>query len=173
MIDLLGYAFSTEEFIFFLFVGVLVGLSKTGVHGAGMLAVPLLAVVFGGRGSSGVMLPVLIMADFIGVRYYHRHAEIKHLWKLLPWTVIGVLAGTYVGHRIDDHSFRTVMGVIVFLSLAVMVWMERTNKEKVPNYTWFAILMGVTAGFTTMVGNLAGSAMALYLLSMRLPKMLL
>jgi uncharacterized membrane protein YfcA len=31
-------------------------------------------------------------------------------------------------------------------------------------------LMGLLGGITTMIGNLAGSVMALYLLSMRLPK---
>ena len=46
---------------------VLVGMAKTGVHGAGMMAVPVLAVVFGGQRSSGLMLPILVLADVIGV----------------------------------------------------------------------------------------------------------
>ena len=36
---------------------------------------------------------------------------------------------------------------------------------------WFAPMMGVLAGFTTLVANAAGPLMALYLLAMRLPKM--
>ncbi|MBU2914484.1 MULTISPECIES: sulfite exporter TauE/SafE family protein [Reichenbachiella] len=170
MVELFGYTLSYSALASFCVVGILVGMSKTGVAGVSKLAVPLLAVAFGGKESSGLMLPVLIMADFIGVKYYHRHAETKYLWKLLPWTIIGVLAGTYFGQQIDDKTFRIIMGVIIFLSLIVMLWMERTNKEKIPDYLWFAALMGIVAGFTTMVGNLAGSAMALYLLSMRLPK---
>ncbi|UXP34047.1 sulfite exporter TauE/SafE family protein [Reichenbachiella agarivorans] len=170
MVELFGYSLTYEAFASFCIVGVLVGMSKTGVHGTSMLAVPLLAVVFGGKSSSGIMLPALIMADVVGVIYYHKHAESKYLWKLLPWTVIGVLIGTYFGQKIDDQQFRTIMGVIIFLSLGVMIWMERANKDQIPDYTWFAAIMGITAGFTTMVGNLAGSAMALYLLSMRLPK---
>ncbi|PIB34157.1 hypothetical protein BFP72_01290 [Reichenbachiella sp. 5M10] len=170
MVELFGYSLSHESLLAFLLVGVLVGMSKTGVHGANMLAVPLLAVIFGGKSSSGIMLPVLIMADFVGVKYYHRHAESKYLWKLLPWTILGVLLGTYFGQTIDDDMFRLIMGIIIFLSLVVMLWMERADKESIPDYLWFAAMMGIVAGFTTMVGNLAGSAMALYLLSMRLPK---
>lgn len=170
MIELFGYSLTYQSLIFFLIVGVLVGMSKTGVHGANMLAVPLLAVIFGGKASSGLMLPVLIMADFFGVSYYHRHAEWRYLWKLFPWAILGILAGTYFGQMIDDQMFRTIMGIIIFISLIVMVWMERSSRKNIPDYLWFAALMGIIAGFTTMVGNLAGSAMALYLLSMRMPK---
>jgi uncharacterized membrane protein YfcA len=63
-----------------------------------------------------------------------------------------------------------VMSIIIFASLAIMLWMERGNKGNIPDYLWFALLMGVLGGITTMIGNLAGSVMALYLLSMRLPK---
>lgn len=136
----------------------------------GMIAVPMLAASFGGKESSGLMLPLLIMADIFGVSYYHRHAEWNHLIKLFPWAIVGVLMGTYIGNAIDDQLFRSIMGVIIFLSLGVMVWMERSKSNKVPDYWWFAMILGITAGFTTMVGNLAGSAMALYLLSMRMPK---
>ena len=59
---------------FFVLVALLVGMAKTGVHGAGMVAVPVLASVFGGQSSSGLMLPILCMADVFGVIYYHRHA---------------------------------------------------------------------------------------------------
>src|SRR5687768_18133249 len=88
---------------------MLTGMAKTGVHGAGMLAVPLLVFVFGGQASSGVMLPILILADVFGVWYYHRHAEWKYLRILFPWAAIGVLIGTFTGNYIDDDMFRFVM----------------------------------------------------------------
>ena len=170
VVNLFSYELSYLSFIAFLFCGVLVGMAKTGVHGMGMIAVPILAATFGGKTSSGLMLPMLIMADVFGVAYYHRHAEWKYLIKLFPWAILGVLLGTWTGNYIDDQLFRSIMGVIIFVSLGVMVWLERINKESIPDYWWFAMILGVVAGFTTMVGNLAGSAMALYLLSMRMPK---
>jgi uncharacterized membrane protein YfcA len=48
--------------------------------------------------------------------------------------------------------------------------MEKGNKGSIPDYLCFAVLMGLLGGITTMIGNLAGPVMALYLLSMRLPK---
>ncbi len=170
MITLFGFELSHTYFIIFCLVGVLVGMSKVGVQGVSMIAVPLLAVAFGGKNSSGIMLPLLIMADVFGVSYYHHHAQFSHFWRLVPWAVLGVLLGVFVGAEVGDQAFRGMMGVIVFLSLVVMLWMERKDKESIPSHWTFAALLGLAAGFTTMVGNLAGSAMALYLLSMRLPK---
>ena len=59
-----------------------VGISKTGVPGAGILVVPLLAAVFGGRPTVGIMLPMLIFADCFAVAWYKRHAQWDKLAKL-------------------------------------------------------------------------------------------
>ncbi len=145
-------------------------MAKTGVHGAGMIAVPLLAAVFGGRNSSGVLLPMLVFADLMGVRYYHQHASWKHLKILFPWTAAGVIAGTITGNYINDEIFKMAMAIIIVVSVVIMLWLERGDKEKVPHSSGFAAVTGVASGFTSMVGNLAGAVMAVYLLAMRLPK---
>ncbi|WP_296053004.1 sulfite exporter TauE/SafE family protein [uncultured Alteromonas sp.] len=152
-----------------LVIGFMVGLAKAGIHGLTLLSVPLLALLFGGKHSSGVMLPMLIMADIFAVHHYHRHANWQFLMKLFPSAFVGVLIGTWLGDHINDALFMQIMAVIIFASVGLMLWLER-NKGAIPDYTWFAILAGVLGGFTTMVGNLAGSVMAVYLLSMRLPK---
>jgi hypothetical protein len=135
-----------------------------------MMAVPLLAIVFGGKSSSGLILPILIIADIFGVSYYHRHAVWSHLLKLIPWTVAGIIIGVSVGDYIDDGTFRLIMAVIIMLSVVIMIWMEIKNVSNLPNYKAVPPALGIAAGFTTMVGNLAGSVMALYLLAMRMPK---
>lgn len=135
-----------------------------------MISVPLLAAVFGGQRSSGIMLPLLCLADVMGVWYYHRHASWTHLKKLFPWAVLGTILGTVIGGMIDDHIFKMMMAVIIVGSVILMLWLERGHKEDVPDNKMFAALTGTAGGFTSMVGNLAGSVMAVYFLSMRLPK---
>lgn len=151
-------------------VAMFAGMAKTGVHGAGMAVIPMVASVFGGKASSGLLLPILCIADVFAVVYYHRHASWAHLKKLFPWAAAGVMLGAAVGHFINDSAFRMIMAITVVVSVVIMVWLERAKREDVPDYVWFAILMGIAAGFTSMIGNLAGSVMAVYLLSMRLPK---
>ena len=145
-------------------------MGKTGVAGAGMIGIPLLAIVFGGKASAGLILPILIFADFFGVRHYHQHAEWSHLRKLLPYTLIGILIGTVVGDKIDDEVFIFVMAMTIFTSVAIMIWREKAIQPKIPTSLWFVATMGLMGGFTTMVGNLAGPVLALYLLAMQLPK---
>lgn len=41
----------------------LVGFSKTGISGVLMLVIPMLASVFGGRDSTGILLPMLLVGD--------------------------------------------------------------------------------------------------------------
>jgi uncharacterized membrane protein YfcA len=170
MIELFTYQLDYPEFALLMVVGMLIGMAKTGVSATGMAAVPLLAIVFGGKASTGLLLPILCFADVFAVLYYHRHAQWNHLIRLFPWAALGVLIGTWIGERIDDELFRMIMGIIVFVSLGIMLWQERTSNRKIPQGFWFAALLGILGGFTTMVGNLAGSVMALYLLTMRLPK---
>jgi uncharacterized protein len=171
LLTLFEFTLSFADIAVIATVALLIGMSKTGVHGAGMLAVPMLATVFGGQRSSGIMLPILCLADVIGVWYYHRHAAWTHLKKLLPWALLGTLVGTVIGEHIDDKLFKIIMAVIIIISVVIMIWLERTNKEEdIPHAKWFAATTGVAGGFTSMVGNLAGSVMAVYFLSMRFQK---
>ncbi|MGJ8679832.1 sulfite exporter TauE/SafE family protein [Paraglaciecola sp.] len=170
MLELFGYSLSYQMLCFVFLVAFFVGMAKTGVHGISMLAVPVLAVIFGGKASAGLMLPMLVIADLFAVKYYHRHANWNYLFKLLPSAIIGVLLGTWLGNLVDDQIFRVIMSVIIFVSLAIMLWMERADKKAIPDFLWFAVLMGLLGGISTMIGNLAGPIMGLYLLSMRLPK---
>ena len=153
-----------------LSVALFLGMAKTGVHGAGLLSVPLLAIAFGGKISSGLMLPMLVIADVFGVWYYHRHASFTHLRILFPWAALGIMAGSWAGNYIQEDVFRNIMAITIFASLIVMVWLEFGGKEKIPDTIYFAAIAGFLGGFTSMIGNLAGTIMVVYFLSMKLPK---
>ncbi len=170
MIEFLAGEILSPSYLILLLSALCIGMAKAGVHGIGMATLPLLAIYFGGKASAGLALPLLIVADIFAVLYYHRHAAWNILWRLFPWAAIGVVIGTVIGAYIDDQGFRKLMGFIIFASFGLMMWMEKTNKERVPTQIIFVAIIGVLAGFTTMVGNLAGPVMALYLLSARLPK---
>lgn len=135
-----------------------------------MAVIPIMAAIFGGKLSTGIVLPLLSMADIFAVSYYHRHANWSYVVKLLPWTVIGIFVGIYVGDIIDDTVFKDIMGIIVMLSVGILVWRDLKKDVSIPGGLFFPAIMGLSGGFATMVGNAAGAIMALYLLSMRLPK---
>jgi uncharacterized protein len=159
---------------------LLVGFSKTGIAGLGMLSVLLFAYVIPStKQSTGIVLPLLIFGDLVAVLSYRRHMLWKHIVRLFPWTAAGVLVGWLTLGRIDDVQCRRLIGLIVLAMVALHVFRRWRTKRaaaggepELPEHgLWFAALIGILAGFTTMVANAAGPLMAIYLLAMRLPKM--
>jgi hypothetical protein len=130
------------------------------------------ALIFGAKESTGVILPMLIAADIMAVTYWHRHAVWKHIVKILPWVAIGIGIALFVGNSINDNQFRIVMLSVVWIMLILMVVNDLWKKESevIPHNMIFGSGMGLAGGFATMIGNSAGPVFTLYFLAMRLPK---
>jgi len=152
---------------------LLIGLSKAGFAGLGVLAVAIFAILFpDGFTSSGIVLPMLICADLIAVAAYRRHAVWSHVGKLMPWVVVGILAGCGLMWWLRAHSelARRLIGVTVLVMVALHLLRRRADAS-VPHAWWFAALTGLFAGVTTMMANAAGPVLVLYMLAVGLPKM--
>lgn len=159
------------DWILLFICALFIGMSKTGIQGITLLAVPLMAVNFGAKASTGLILPMLCFSDLIAVAYYRRTAEWKYILKLLPSAIAGFFLAIAVDKLIPADWFSRLMAVCIFLGLAVMFWTEKKgSNNKMYSAWWYAPLFGLMGGFTTMIGNAAGPVMAVYLLSMRLPK---
>jgi uncharacterized protein len=165
-----------------------VGLSKTGIPGLGVLAVALFASVLPARESTGIVLVVLIAADIVSVIAYRSEVSWPHLWRILPWAVVGIVLGWLILGRIDSLTTQRLIGAILTLIVFVQVvrkWQGRqalatgtvqnsadnTAIERGLPRSILAPLAGISAGITTMIANAAGPIMVLYLLAMGLPKM--
>ena len=170
MITELTGSFSYFHWSILVMIAFFVGMSKTGVYGLGMLAAPLLAGIYGGKVSAGLLLPMLSMADMFAVIYYNRHASWPHLWKLFPFAILGIIIAIWVGNVISDSTFKIIMAVFILGGIPVMIWRERMkNAKPLSGYGWSGFF-GITGGFSTMIGNTAGPIMSLYLLATQLPK---
>jgi uncharacterized protein len=151
---------------------LLIGFSKTGLPGAGMPAIALMAAAFREetRLSVGAMVPLLILGDVIAVIYYRRHANWQRLLELLPYIALGMVPGYWVLLTAQSQGLRTLIGVIILLLLGLHFSQQRLGWAWVPDRWWFTALMGLLAGFGTIVGNAAGPAMGIYLVSRKLNK---
>ena len=149
---------------------LLLGIAKSGIKGLAVLIVTGLALVYGAKESTGILMPLLICGDILAVIYYKRHVKWIYLIKLLPWMVLGVLVGVVLGKDLPEDLFKLGMAVIILISVVMMYYWERKKDRKVPTHWSFAALMGMMAGFTTMVGNLAGAFSNIYFLAIKLPK---
>jgi uncharacterized membrane protein YfcA len=159
---------------------LLVGVSKTGITGMGILFVAIFASVLPGtKQASGIVLPLLIAGDAIAVIAYRRHMRWMYFRKLFPWAALGVFCGWLAMGRIDDTQARVLTGAIVVALTVTHVWRRwRASRRAAAGVIeepalpfWFAPMIGVLAGFTTLIANAAGPLAVIYFLTMRLPKM--
>lgn len=166
-----SFGFSTSIWLTSLVCAVLIGMAKAGVTSASLMIVPLMAVVFGGKLSTGIVLPMLIVADAFAVMYYNRFTNWKLVLRVIPWAIVGILIAMVVGNEIPDTMFKSIMAVVILTGAIFMIWGDLRKTTTVPDYWWFTMILGLAGGFSTMIGNAAGPVMTLYLLSMRIPKM--
>ena len=162
---------STGHWLLVMACAILIGMSKAGIKGMGMLTIPIMAAVFGGKPSAGLLLPILSFADFFAVSYYNRDANWKYVWQLIPAAVVGVGIAVWVGQLIDDDTFKALMGWLIVGGLVLMIVLENRHlPASIVDSWWFGAFFGILGGFMTMIGNAAGPVLAVYLLSTRIPK---
>jgi uncharacterized membrane protein YfcA len=160
----------------------IVGLAKAGLAGVNGLYVGLFALVMPSvRQSTGVVLPLIMFGDWLAVAAYRRHLRWRNLARLFPWAAAGVVLGyAALGHW-SDRWIKTAVGLII-LAMAVLSYWRRWRGAAEPAVATPALradqihwvqgaLMGLVAGFATLLANAAGPLMAIYLVTMRLPKM--
>jgi hypothetical protein len=157
-----------------------VGLSKTGLPGVGIFSVALFAMVVDAQASVGLVLPLLICGDVCAVASYRRHADWKELRRLFPWAGAGVVAGwgfvkileVTAAPKVAKNTIECSMGVILISMVVLHLWRKSHPKEEdAPHGPLWTPVMGLMAGFTTMIANAAGPVMVLYLLAANLSKM--
>lgn len=149
---------------------MMIGMGKSGIKGLGPMIVTSMVLAFGGRASTGLMMPLLILGDIFAVSYYNRFARWELLRKVMPWMLGGVLIGSWLGPMLSEEAFQKFMSAIILLSTILMLLSDLRRSKVAPSHPAFAAVMGLFAGFTSMVGNLAGAFTNLYFLSMQLNK---
>lgn len=164
---------SPWAWVLYFTCAVLIGMSKTGIQNIGTLSVPFFALLFGAKYSTGIVLIMLCMADLLAVIYYRKQLIWAEVAKLLPASLLGLLGGLLIGNYINDQVFKIVMGACILLGVIIMFYSARQTEEKVDELTkktWYSPLFGFIVGFSTMIGNAAGPALSVYLLTKRMSK---
>jgi uncharacterized protein len=157
-----------------------VGFAKSGIPGFGLLFIAIFAAVFDAKQSTGLVLPLLILGDLIAIRNYRAHTQWRVIFRLLPWTFLGIGVGWYVVGRIESNRVMQVLIGTILLSMIVLhffrQWLQAHEKPLTPEQmraggsTLGDGLAGGTIGFATMTANAAGPVTTLYFIARHLPK---
>lgn len=157
---------SLPQWLWIIAAAFLVGFSKTGLSGAIMPVVPIIAGVFGVKAANGIALPMLLLGDLMALMYFKRQGKWKDIKKLLPWVFIGLASGIAAGNYISDAQFKAFLALLVFICLGILIYTEwKGDNLNVPKGTWFYALTGIASGFASMIGNAAMPLFSIYLLA--------
>ncbi len=151
---------------------LVVGLSKSGfLSGLAVLGVPLLSLVIAPVQAAGILLPILIAMDVVGVWAYRKTFDKRSLAILLPAAVIGIVAGYLTAARVSEADIRLLVGVIA-LGFTLHYWLEqsRGGTSGPPRQISgaFGVLAGTVAGFTSFVSHAGSPPVQMFLLPQRL-----
>ena len=153
------------------FLGAFIlGLAKAGIKGPSVAYATLLALVFGSRASTGILVPLLLVGDTFAVFYYQKHIVWKHLIRILFWMILGVIIGVLVGKDLEEEAFKKIMAVTVITSIAFILWWDFKERKSIPNHLSFVVSIGLVSGFSSMITGVAGALPIIYLLAMQLQK---
>ncbi len=149
-----------------------VGISKTGFGGIGLVAVCIMVDLFG-KPSVGILLPMLILADISVYPFFRRYASWTPVWRILPPTLLGCVAGYFFLDWMPEDSARSIIGGIIMVMVGLQLFRRfgQERFERLAHSREAGLAAGFAAGTATMVANAAGPIFQLYLLSRRFEKL--
>lgn len=160
--------FDTLLFWLLAVVGViLTGISKSGfAGGAGVLAVPLLALVIPLPMATVIMLPVLLFMDAKTIQLYRRHASLETLKRIVPAALVGIVLGGLAMGVLATSALELITGVI---SILFASWQSISSSlQRFQQAGWF---WGTVSGLTSTLIHAGGPPINVYFLGRQLPKL--
>jgi uncharacterized membrane protein YfcA len=144
---------------------ILFGLSKGGFSGLGTIGVPMLSLVASPVRAAAIVLPILLVQDWLSVWAFRRDFSPRNLIILIPSSIIGVGVGWLFAARVSDDAVRLAIGVISIVFVLYMLIRDRLGrapieKAGVPS----GILGGSLSGFTSFVSHAGAPPFQVYVM---------
>lgn len=163
---------SPAELAVTLLAVVLVGLSKGGLAGLGMLGVPLMALVMSPVTAAAVLLPVLVVMDVVSVVQWRRWVDWAILRRVLPGAAAGIAIGWMTAEMVSDAAVRLIVGVVSLLFVAKAAFAPRSAPALRGGRRALGHACGAAAGYTSFVAHAGAPPLQIYLMPLQLdPKL--
>ena len=148
---------------------IILGLSKGGFTGLSSLAMPMMSLVISPVRAAAIVLPVLIVQDWVSVWAFRRDFSPRNLLILIPASMIGVAAGWLLAARVSEDAVRLAVGVISIAFVAYMLIRDRLGLAPVATPGVPAgVLWGSLAGFTSFISHAGSPPFQVYVMPQNL-----
>jgi uncharacterized membrane protein YfcA len=152
---------------------VMLGISKGGFSGIGMVATPLLALVMPPLQAAAILLPIILLQDVLSCWIYRREWDAWNLKVMLPGAVFGVGAAWLFAAYMSEALILLVVGLIALALVAHAWWFRHVRPQDLPRpRASLGTLCGAGAAFTSTLIQIGAPPYYVFVLPQRLPKMI-
>jgi uncharacterized protein len=146
-------------------VVIILGLSKGGFSGLSSLAMPILSLVASPVRAAAIVLPILIVQDWVSIWAFRRDFSLRNLVILIPSSLIGIALGWLLAARVSDDAVRLAIGLISIVFVAYMLIRDRLGRDPVENPSVpSGVLWGSLSGFTSFVSHAGAPPFQVYVM---------
>ena len=148
----------------------LVGLSKGGLPVVGMLGVPVLALVISPVTAAGLLLPVYVASDMIGLYAYRRAFDRRVLAILAPAAVLGIGFGWLTAAAVPERLVTGIVGLIGASFALTLILRLRPEGQARHARIGPGLFWGAVTGYTSFVSHAGAPPYQVYVLPLKLDK---
>jgi Sulfite exporter TauE/SafE. len=162
---------SSAAIVAMVFTAFSIGIAKSGLPGLVTVITPFVAMTMPSKIATGIMLPLLIVADIVSVIYWRRKALWQYLGLADPrvlWQ--GWLYAFLLLRAIDDATFTPIMGWLIIIVSLLSFGLDRFTLRFDKDNKVIPLAIGLIAGIFNMLANGAAPVLALYLLALKINK---
>lgn len=146
------------------------GIAKAGIAGASSVIIPILAMYLGGKESVGFLLPISLVASLMSGVKNRFNINWKALLKVMPWALIGIFVGVWVGDNANERLFFVLLSVVIIVGCTITIIQHVKRSAFRDPHGISVVVFGLLAGFSAMIGNATGPLISTLFLLQRFPK---
>ncbi len=166
----------SQDVLFWLLAALatfLVGASKGGLPGVGILGVPVLAQVVSPVYAAGLLLPLYVVSDWYGLWLYRKNYDAWNIKLITLAACIGIGIGWATAHYNSDALVKIIVGDIGLWYTADLIWKHARRSDPAPRPADVprGLFWGALTGFTSFVAHAGGTPFQMFVLPQKLDKM--
>jgi len=149
----------------------LVGMAKGGLPAIGSLSVPILALAISPVQAAGLLLPIYVVSDMVGLWVYRREYHSRIIAIIVPAAVLGIGFGWATASWMPEALVTLLVGLIGVIFCVIRVWPRQGEPAERAADLPRGLFWGALTGFVSFVSHSGAPPFQMYVLPIKLPKM--
>ena len=150
---------------------IIFGIAKSGLGGSiALISIPLMTVVMPLGQALAVILPILILSDFIAAYRFRKEFDLNTLKLIIPFSAIGIFVGSVTFSFFSEDLLKFIIGLMGFFFSAHYFLFRKNEKIPIKKSFLKGSICSAVAVFTSFCVHAVGTPTSNYLLPLRMKK---